>query len=89
MGVGWNSSNFHSLWLTDHTVTMFLIGLHFCMVTGLYRQVLFMCSTSSSRRSRRYLAYRLAKGVQAHDGRIVALDKFREAAAGDISGNFA
>jgi hypothetical protein len=85
MGVGWNSSNFHSLWLTDHTVTMFLIALHFCMVTGLYRQVLFMCSTSSSRRSR----LSLGQGVQAHDVRIVALDKFREAAAGDISGNFA
>ena len=33
-----------------------------------------------------YLAYsrRSAKGVQAHGGRVVALGKFREAAAGDI-----
>ena len=33
-----------------------------------------------------YLAYskRSAKAVQAHGGRVVALGKFREAAAGDI-----
>ena len=43
-------------------------------------------TSSMSRIATKYLAYsrRSAKEVQAHGGRVVALGKFREAAAGDI-----
>ena len=52
------------------------------MSTPVYALNLFDISTKEE-----YMAYsrRSAKEVQAHGGRVIALGKFRESAAGDIS----